>query len=975
MTPTKHIRRRRLVWRTLPVLCAAWVAGVPRASGDAPVAVLSEPGFPYYIAPSWLTPEFVRHCLDSVGIRSEFVNAEQLADPNAFGAARFKLLAYVYGNTFPAEALDNLRRFHAHGGCIVAFGGVPFCHPCVREDGKWADKIDEMGWEFVSHDRMGTGLWGQAENVDALAHAAGDPIRLGWMPLPPPPPGVVQFPRLGVTLDESRAMGFDHLLGLPPADEVTPVISAMKAGAPVGHPVCIIRHRCPEFRGAIDIWAGTTLSVSLTMQQQEQLVIASCAYVLEQTGALAQADRAKMLAAARARFVAPMTRAPKREGPFIMRAPPPAKRLTVLDAMGLNPEEELLALTLQGIVNRGQPRVYLIGQFEDRKWLKLLADEGCEPVECDSLDALVKAYRGELAGAVLYDPGEPHTVNLATTIAGLTGAVIATPDLAARYDLKTVEDVRGLFADPVAGYEWVLSKYWPHLDHRAIACLSPRAAAPRDYLVQHRVFTFWLDAETRHEVPPGQVLFFERLLARMPPHGMVLGWWQEGDEGGIGEWRGVDVSSQYAKITVCTVGAYNLSVHSGARLPKALTQKRIRFGSLDRKVYVAFIVSDGDNFGMNLYGVIGRLWEEGMRGKVPIGWGICPTQVELTPDVVRYFYDTATENDLFVCMDGLGYVYPDQYGSALGDAPARYKEFLRQTEPYMRRLDQDHLWFLGGSSRAEQMADALPLDGLFAEYGVPPEQKQTLLANRTAAFWVDVNPWEKPYDDVATYVRRIRDRTRPGRPAFLFVGTNGFCVGPNEVAAILRELGPEYVAVRPDELCHLYREYVTSGLPPNPEPRPALDLSPPPAPGPRVTEDGVLVVREDDDAPDIGGWYTDPRGTQWVRKRLQVPLPAGAVEATVHAMVRGQRGARVTFLVNGHEHVVRLESSAWQWVAATAPATELRTGENEIWYTGNPDGRLYTAGDASSDLGHSDYGAPEHWASLAGELMCYVEVR
>jgi len=959
---------------TASILCLLSLLARPIAHAAAPIAIFSEPDFPYYIASPAVSPEFVQQGLKGAGIEATLVSADQFADPAVFHVKHYPVLAYVYGNAFPVAALENLRRFHTEKGCVVAFGGVPFCHPCVKEGGKWVDKIDEMGWEFVSHDEMGTGIWGQADDVDAVVHAPGDPLGIAWLPLPGAPPGVVQFPRLGMTLQESKAAGYDHLLGLPPEDRVIPVVSVTKAGVAVGHPVCVIEHHCPELNGAVDLWAGATLSPSFSMQQQEQLIVASCAYLLERAGVMAPERRREVLAVTRGRYAAPITEAPPREGPFILRATPPAKRLIVLDVQGLSSAEQMLALTLQGIVNRKQPRVYVVGDFKDAAWLEVLRREGHESRGCDGLQALTAMFRDELAGAVVYDPADGYTVNIATMLAGLRGSVIATPELATRYRLRVLDDLRGRFASAMDAYEWALEELWPQLEHRAVACMAPGWVAPRDTLVQFRLFTFWLDCQCSKPLPWRQALFLEKLLAKMPPHGLVYGWWQDGDDGGIGEWRGVMTSSRYAKITVCTVGAYNLSVHSGVKMPGQLAQRRIQFGSLGRKVYVTFIVSDGDNFGMDLYGVIGRLWSQKMRGKVPVGWGICPTQVELSPAAVRYWYETATSNDLFVCMDGLGYVYPSSYGAGLGDGKAYYGEFLRQTQPYLTWLDQRHLWFLDGTPRAGQMAETLKLDGLFGEYGVFPEQRQALLG-QTAALWVDVNPWEKPWDDVGTYVKRIRERTPKQRPAFLLVGVNGFCIGPNEIAQILRDLGPDYIAVRPDELCHLYRKYQTSGVDANPAPRPPLDLRLPLSPGPYVNEKGILVVREDDGDPDISGWFTDPQGTQWVRKRLNVPLPAGAKQAVIQAFVRGEKGNHLRLRLNGQEHEVALRSSSWEWASVTVPAIGLRNGENEIAYTGNPGGRLLTAGDASTDLGHSDFGGPDQWSDLAGELMCYLEIR
>jgi hypothetical protein len=956
------------------VAVLALIALTPHAPCDAPVAVFSEPDFPYYIASSALTPEFVINRLADVGIGSAAVGAEQLADPDAFGAKRFRVLAYVYGNTFPLAALDNLRRFRAEGGSVIAFGGVPFCHPCAKQDGRWVDRIEELGWEFVSHRQLGMGVWGEARDVDAVRHAEGDALGIGWMPLPAPKPGVVQFPRPGMALEESRAAGYDYLLGLPAEDVVTPVVSAWKGGVPGGHPVCLIEHHCPEFSGATDVWAGATLSQSFTFQQHEQLIIAACAYVLEKQGLLSGEQRQATLRAARGRHVRAVADSIPREGPYLARAPEPARRLSVLDVAAISPEEQLLAVSLQGLVNRKQPRIYLLTQFDDAEWLELLVEAGHERADVPTLDDLVEAFREEARGAVLYDPSEPHSLNVATTLAGLKDALIATQELADRHRLEVVEDVRGRCGDPAEAYERLVGEHWDALDHRAVACVSPRTVAPRDYLIQHRMLAFWLDAEKQFRVPGEQLLFLERLLCRMPPHGTVHGWWQEGDEGGIGEWRGVHVASQHAKTTICTAGAYNLSLHCGVALPRALRNRPIPFGSLDRRIYISFLISDGDNFGMNLYSCLGARWEEAMRGKVPVGWALCPTQVELTPGPVEYWYRTATDNDLFLTMDGLGYVYPDVYGEALGASEAHFGEFLRQTQAYMTRLDHRHLWFLGGSTRTAQMAEVLGLDGAFREYGVPAEQRQELLGN-TAAVWVDLNPWEKPWDDLGVLIDRIRQRTPQDRPAFLLCGLNGFTTGPNAVARILQALGPEYVAVRPDELCDLFRRSRTQGVDPDPVPRAALDLALPPLPGPRTLADGTLLVREDDGDPEISSWFTDPQGTPWVRKRLAIPLPQGATRASVHAYVRGEAGKRVTFTVNGHEHRVVLTSSRWEWVRVELPATELLDGENGIRFTGNPEARLFMAGDSSNLVGHSDYGGPDRWTPLAGELLCYVEVR
>lgn len=94
----------------------------------------------------------------------------------------------------------------------------------------------------------------------------------------------------------------------------------------------------------------------------------------------------------------------------------------------------ILAATLQGIVNRSQPRLYLNHDRDrddapgvDKFWLEKyqeaeqpygwLADT--EIIEIASLTELLEIFAGEVKGLVLWDSNVPATLNVATTIAGV----------------------------------------------------------------------------------------------------------------------------------------------------------------------------------------------------------------------------------------------------------------------------------------------------------------------------------------------------------------------------------------------------------------------------------------------------------------------------------------------------------------------------------------------------------------------------
>jgi hypothetical protein len=82
--------------------------------------------------------------------------------------------------------------------------------------------------------------------------------------------------------------------------------------------------------------------------------------------------------------------------------------------------------------------------------------------------SLVERYRQELSGAVVYDIDVPDSVNVATTLAGLRDAVIATSEQAESLQLTIVDDLRGRFSGPVDAYTWQLANLWPRCNHRML---------------------------------------------------------------------------------------------------------------------------------------------------------------------------------------------------------------------------------------------------------------------------------------------------------------------------------------------------------------------------------------------------------------------------------------------------------------------------------------------------------------------------
>lgn len=155
------------------------------------------------------------------------------------------------------------------------------------------------------------------------------------------------------------------------------------------------------------------------------------------------------------------------------------KKLEVADIYDAPGDLKILMATLQGIVNRAEPRLYLLESQEEGKftWLNDL------DVPYDVRDAwtIFGTFQSEVKGMIVYDPAVPDSINVATTLAGLKDAVVASPELAqklaaAPYNLRILDDLRGKFKDRLDAYTWQFDHLWSQTTHRMLVGLSPNTS-------------------------------------------------------------------------------------------------------------------------------------------------------------------------------------------------------------------------------------------------------------------------------------------------------------------------------------------------------------------------------------------------------------------------------------------------------------------------------------------------------------------
>lgn len=153
------------------------------------------------------------------------------------------------------------------------------------------------------------------------------------------------------------------------------------------------------------------------------------------------------------------------------------KQLDVADIYDAPGDIKLLLATLQGIVNRAEPRIYLLENQEEGK-LTWLNDLKVPYNLYEDYWDIVKKYTKEVKGIIVYDPKVADSVNVATTLAGLEDAVVASPALAAQliaspFNLKVLEDLQGKFKDRLDAYTWQYENLWKKTTNRMLIGLSP----------------------------------------------------------------------------------------------------------------------------------------------------------------------------------------------------------------------------------------------------------------------------------------------------------------------------------------------------------------------------------------------------------------------------------------------------------------------------------------------------------------------
>jgi hypothetical protein len=486
-----------------------------------------------------------------------------------------------------------------------------------------------------------------------------------------------------------------------------------------------------------------------------------------------------------------------------------ATHFDVVDVDRSSADERVLFATLQGIVNRRRPRIYLLQRAGEGKttWLDTLAVP--HATIANPWD-LIARYRSEIKGIVIDDPNVPATVNVATTLAGLDDAVVASPDLASRLQnddhLAVIEDLRGRFASDLAADRWEVDNLWPRTTHRLFVGIGPREAAQfRDYPVAVKALAIALRVGD-----PDERALWDKLARDMPPNSPYVGFFDI-HERASGEIPGIRFLTERGLYDVAGTLFENATAFSGVAAPSlADPQPPAAAGAPQNKIYVTMTMSDGDNL-QYMEHRMRMAWNDQARGQVPLNWTVQPLAADIAPMLLGYYRKTASADDyLMAGPSGAGYAFVSTFPI---DA---YNDFARQTGRYFARTGirvmQMHNLVDGGplappaDHAAALAAGAQPLGVMTFIRRVPPQAMVFGggLVTATQAFVHDVA-------GASEAIARLSAGWDGRSPKFIAIYLDAWHMGPRDAAAIANGLGPNYQVVRADTFFQFARQ--TRGLP------------------------------------------------------------------------------------------------------------------------------------------------------------------
>ena len=530
------------------------------------------------------------------------------------------------------------------------------------------------------------------------------------------------------------------------------------------------------------------------------------------------------------------------EGVYPKSENAPAKTIYVLDAMSMTNVDIMTATTLQGLVNRTTPQIFLdyraynedprYSNIDDEvEYLELLEDKGRTLVRT-TLDELLVKFADHYKGVIVGDCfATNYSENVATSLAGVLDGVYMTE---ARYNKMKHEIKKDVlfrldnrFKSSIDAYMWLWNTYGDQFSRTVLFHTSAAAEseghvtrACRDYAVMSRGFAFCTtDVETLEDYD-----FYMSIFAACAPNTAVIG------RGGgcFPEFEMFQICGQFAKYFTYGFSTPNMSLFNSLEVGELRQKAPAEVTELESDtVYVTFDISEGDNLSWDYHLWMHNFADEEARAKIAKGYSICGALYYIAPAILERYYEKATPNDHFF-LDGGGISNlssPDDFGALYkeDDREDIVDRMLELTEYVASKTDIHALRALHNISdeMAERFADECPsLTALFSSYGNTTEAIGGTTRYEKSIYMVDDIVRCRSYlttfaGSLTPQLSQLLSQAKNSKDGIVFAKVfvyanqmlDNVSVMENFRAELEAATNKRVVIVRPDVFAELYAEY------------------------------------------------------------------------------------------------------------------------------------------------------------------------
>lgn len=371
-------------------------------------------------------------------------------------------------------------------------------------------------------------------------------------------------------------------------------------------------------------------------------------------------------------------------------------KLYVIDSATFkSAEERHLAVSLQGVVAKTQPMIFIVTNGICHKYLEEIKNSGVELIYNDSngnrwnVETLLNQFKGYIkdSGYVLYrESPKAEGLNAATNLAAIYGWLPVPSNLehlATDSGLVLKED----FSDDDYNliFQWnFFEKHKNEFNYNALLSLKYEVSGLRDLAIQQGFYTFYIDDDEDTN------LLRKRVMEFAGDNVPVLGWVKY-------EVAFVEQASKCGNIAIPSDHSNNNSYLASFKreIPDQIHSESKTYTD-ETKHYCAIVFSDGDNMQWIQNGYSEFYQKLSLENNFPVTWSFPPLLQEFSSATVKEIYSSATENDYFIAgVSGAGYIHPTEYPLDALDG------FTSLTAASMKKSNLNYVSILDGTPNNE----------------------------------------------------------------------------------------------------------------------------------------------------------------------------------------------------------------------------------------------------------------------------------